>query len=208
MGGHKHTNVADADSDTEYAVWGQVRYRLIPDVEGVSANYTVLTTDAGKIIRADATSAAIEITLPNLGASDEGFQVEIRKSDSTANVVTVSPDGADTINGGASRELDSQYEAVMLLWTGAEWLTQGGGEQRTPEGIADALETLTGTARLSFNALSDTPTSVGTFDLYGDVTAETATPAGGDRFVMADVSVSGEPNRYLTFTNLKVSYRL
>ena len=72
-----------------------------------------------------------------------------------------------------------------------------------PKGIADALETLTGTARLSFNALSDTPTSVGTFDLYGDVTAETATPPGGDRFVMADVSVSGEPNRYLTFTNLK-----
>ena len=64
MGGHKHTNVADADSDTEYAVWGQVRYRLIPDVEGVSANYTVLSTDAGKIIRADATSAAIEITPP------------------------------------------------------------------------------------------------------------------------------------------------
>ena len=41
------------------------------------------------------------------------------------------------------------------------------------------------------------------FDLYADVTTASTSIADTDRFLMADVSVSGEPNRYVTGSTLK-----
>lgn len=204
MGGHKHTNVADADSDTEYAAWGQVEGRLIPDVMGVSANYTVVAGDVGKILRVNATTAAVAVALPDLGAGDEGYQIEVRKSDNSINSVTIEPDGSDTIDGEATFVLEEQYGSIQLLWAGAEWLTRGGAAL-PGDAIADLLETLTGTDRLSFNALRDVPASVGSFDLYADVTTEVVTIATDDRFVISDISIGGEPNRYIELANLKTA---
>ena len=205
MGGHKHTNVADADSDTEYAAWGQVNARLIPDVTSVSANYTVVAGDVGKIIRADATTAALAVALPDLGTSDEGYQITIKKSDASGNDVTVEADGSDTINDEATYILVEQYEGITLIWTGAEWITGGGGSATTltGAGIADLLDALSGADRVSYNSLKDTPASVGGFDLYADVVTHQPDIAENDRWVFADRSEAGEPNRFATTANIK-----
>ena len=204
MGGYKHTNVADADSDTEYAAWGQVHPRLIPDVVAVTANTTITSSDAGKIYRADTTSASIEFDLPDLGTDDEGFQVTIRKSNSGGDDVTITPNGSDTINGQTSHTLTEQYEGVPLLWTGTEWIIRSGsGSTLTGAAIADLLDALTGADRVSYNSLRDTPASVGSFDLWEDVTTASSAIADDDRFVIGDNSIDGDPNRYVTGATLK-----
>ena len=156
----------------------------------------------------DATTAAVAVALPDLGASDEGFQVTVKKSDSSSNDVTVEADGSDTINDEATYVLVEQYEGITLIWTGAEWITGGGGSAvtLTGVGIADLLEAIPVEAdKLSFNALKDTPESVGGFDLYADVVTHQSAIATHDRFVFADISEAGEPNRYATLTNIKTA---
>ena len=43
----------------------------------------------------------------------------------------------------------------------------------------------------------------GDFDLHDDVSTELTAIAGSDRFVVSDESETGDPNRYITWTNLK-----
>ena len=45
------------------------------------------------------------------------------------------------------------------------------------------------------------------FDLHDDVTTALTTLAGADRFVVSDESVSGDPNRYITGTNVSTFVR-
>lgn len=46
--------------------------------------------------------------------------------DSSANAVTVTPNGSDTINGAASKALSSQYQWLRLHTTGAAWVGMSG----------------------------------------------------------------------------------
>ena len=46
-------------------------------------------------------------------------------------------------------------------------------------------------------------TDSGEFDLHEDITSELTAPAGADRLVASDESVTGQPNKYLTLTKLK-----
>ena len=54
----------------------------------------------------------------------------------------------------------------------------------------------------TFRSWLNIPATATGFDLYSDVTTNT-TPSDSDLFVIADVSVSGEPNRNITFSQLK-----
>lgn len=93
---------------------------------GKSANYTVLTTDDGKVIEVDASGGSRTITLPDLASADNGFTVTVIKSDNSTNDVTIDGDSSDTLNGSATLVLKDQYEAVILKWTGSLWLAIGG----------------------------------------------------------------------------------
>lgn len=83
--------------------------------------YTVLATDQRALILGDATAGAFTITLPLGSNVFAGFSVIVEKSDSSANAVTVDGNGAETIDGAATRVLDTQFEAVKFMWDGAEW---------------------------------------------------------------------------------------
>jgi hypothetical protein len=49
--------------------------------------------------------------------------------DSTANAVTVTPFGNDTIEGGPSKTLASQYDKAILTANGVSaWIDEGTGE--------------------------------------------------------------------------------
>lgn len=91
-----------------------------------AANYAVVAGDDGKTVRMNVNAAPRTVTLPDLGAGDDGFTVTVMKTDASANQVVVDGHGADTINGAATLELKDQYEAVILKWTGTAWLAIGG----------------------------------------------------------------------------------
>ena len=84
----------------------------------VAASVTALATDF--LILADATAGALTVTLPP-AASSRGAMIVTKKTDVSANAVTVAGDGSDTIDGAASVSLASQYDAVTVACDGSGW---------------------------------------------------------------------------------------
>lgn len=83
-----------------------------------TANYTILAADQNKIITGDATGGAFDFTLPTLGASNDGWSVRLVKVDNSANAIGV----VGTMNGGADFDLLTQYQSLLVIWTGSTWL--------------------------------------------------------------------------------------
>lgn len=71
-------------------------------------------------IPCDATSAGFTVTLP-AASTHSGKRFTIKKTDSSANVVTVDGNGSETIDGAADVKLLLQYESVTLLCNGTGW---------------------------------------------------------------------------------------
>jgi len=80
-----------------------------------TANYIASDRDC---VLADASTAALTITLPSPTANAE---VIVKKIDATANTVTISPAATETIDGATSLVLDTQYEAYHLISDGTNW---------------------------------------------------------------------------------------
>lgn len=123
-----------------------------------SADVTVVGTDNGKVIPVNASGAARTVNLP--AAPDDGFEVTIQKTDSSANTVTIDPAGATLINGAASKALTRQFDVMRCIYlsTYAAWLavrTTGA----LPFGSDDVIGLVNGgtgqtTAAAAFDALS------------------------------------------------------
>lgn len=87
----------------------------------VSADQTPGASDEGKVYAVDATAAARSVTLPS--APTVGYRIAVVKTDSSANAVTVTRGGSDTINGATSRALSYQYQAELYVYVGSNvWM--------------------------------------------------------------------------------------
>jgi hypothetical protein len=89
---------------------------------GISSKTTAYTlTAADDVISADATTAAFTLTLP-AAASSSGQVFYIRKSDSSANEVTIDANGSETIGGSLTRKLALQYDSITIACDGSNWI--------------------------------------------------------------------------------------
>lgn len=94
---------------------GTVRRTAVAD-----ANYTILTTD--RIVAYTAITLPRTATLPAAVSYSQGERlliVDESGSCSTANAITVSRAGTDTINGGASKAINAAYGFLALESNGA-----------------------------------------------------------------------------------------
>ena len=83
-----------------------------------TANYTALQSD--DVIRGDATSGAITITLPTaVGNTGEVFH--IKKIDSSVNAVTIATTSSQTIDGVTTQTLGVQYKNLTVVSNGSGW---------------------------------------------------------------------------------------
>ena len=123
MNGKKHTNVADASADSEYAAWGQVKPGLQPTITEFTATGNVTLTHRYRILTVDASSAAVTLNLPDLDAGAAGYYVTVTKSDNSSNAVTLDAHGTDTIKGAGTLVMSDQFDFALLMWNGTdEWL--------------------------------------------------------------------------------------
>lgn len=76
------------------------------------------TASDGDIVLADASSAAITVTLPSPSSGDI---VSIKKTDSSSNTVIIETPDGETIDGQASLSLGSQYSARTIASDGADY---------------------------------------------------------------------------------------
>lgn len=105
-------------SDGTDAAWATPR---IPahSVESFSTTGTIAATTT--LALCDATSGAFTLTLPSYSGALTGKQITIKKTDSTANAITVDGSGAETINGATTYSLAVQNDQVELVFNGTEW---------------------------------------------------------------------------------------
>jgi hypothetical protein len=95
------------------------------DGERLWGGYTVAKTGAytaadETVILCNATSAAFTITLPAAATNKDRIYV-IKKTDASANAVTVDGNAAETIDDAATQTLASQYDSIMIVCDGTEW---------------------------------------------------------------------------------------
>jgi len=88
------------------------------EIRTVTVAMTVLITDS--TILADATGGAFAVNLPP-AATCEGRVYVVKRLNAGANAVTVTPAGAETIDGAATAVLGAQYAVVMLQSDGVNW---------------------------------------------------------------------------------------
>ena len=76
--------------------------------------------DNRNTVLCDASSNSITITLP-ASANYLGIKYHIKKADSSSNMVTIVPDGSETIDGQSSYVVNNQYESITLVCDGSNW---------------------------------------------------------------------------------------
>ena len=87
-------------------------------VKSISAAYTV--ADGDDIVLCNATTAAFTVTLPAVAVFSGRF-FTLKKTDASANVVTIDGNGAETIDGAATLALNAQYKSRTLYSDGTAW---------------------------------------------------------------------------------------
>lgn len=109
------TNLNNAVTDaTNWKSWGFSRL-----VETSTTPYTITNTD---VLSVDATAGAKVVNLPT-GASSVGRIIRVRKSDTSENGVTITPNGADTIDGAATKVIFDANACVSLIGKSGGWLS-------------------------------------------------------------------------------------
>lgn len=86
-----------------------------------SAAYTVELRDMGKLIECDASGGAFTITLPAASSATSGFEISIKKTDSSDNIITIDGNAAETIDGDASIDMGRQLDSIVLRSNGSTW---------------------------------------------------------------------------------------
>lgn len=84
-------------------------------VQTVIGAYTATSTDSTLLCSASA--GAFTVTLPP-ASECRGLALQVKKTDASANAVTVAAYGSDAIEGVATRSLPSQYKFLSLVSDG------------------------------------------------------------------------------------------
>lgn len=115
------------NSPTDENLWGgqlNGNFTSLDSLLLTASNITIRATtgtdpitaaDQNKIILANATAGAFAETLPAASSVSNGFMVIVKKTDSTANAITITPSGADTIDGLSTFVISVQYGFVALV---------------------------------------------------------------------------------------------
>ena len=93
---------------------------LIFAYESKTSNFTITETNGLITYLVNATAGAITVTLPT--AADNGSYFIIKKTDSTANAVTIDADSSETIDNSTTLTLNDQYNYVGIVSNGVNWV--------------------------------------------------------------------------------------
>jgi hypothetical protein len=97
---------------------GNIRKDIVNNIPK-TANYTATTGDG--VLFGDATSGNFNFYLPTATSTVRGLELLFIKVDSSSNVITIVPDGTQTLNGASSYVLEKAYENIAVICDGANW---------------------------------------------------------------------------------------
>lgn len=166
-----------------------------------TANYTVAETDRDKLIRVDATSGAVTISLLAAATAGDGFQVAVKKVDSSANAVTLDGNSSETIDGGATLALANQYEVAVLTSDGSNWhITNSAASRSTTFTVNNATDNGVTNLITVEHTTSGTPAAgIGTGILFNGESADESPSNFGRLAFVADDVTAGSEDTYAEF---------
>ena len=93
---------------------------ITPATTAVSSTpYTATAITGYPVLLVNATSASVTVNLPTAVGNSAAYS--IKKTDSSANTVTIDASGAETIDGGATAVLIRQYESITIVSDNTNW---------------------------------------------------------------------------------------
>ncbi len=108
------TSAATSATNAANAV-ASIIFRDIVYLTSASSPYNASTGDKGCFFSVDCTSGAVTINLPAISGCTTPWTIAVKKTDSSANSVTINRNGTDTIEGATSKTLDVQGQGVWLV---------------------------------------------------------------------------------------------
>lgn len=160
-----------------------------------SANYTVVESDRDKLIKVDATSGAVTISLLAAATAGNGFQIAIKKVDSSGNSVIIDGNSSETIDGALTLTLSSQYQVAILTSDGFNWHITNSAAGQTTTFIADNATNndVTNLITLQHTTSGSPSAGIGAGILFnGESADETPSNFGRLAFVADDVTAGSE----------------
>ena len=137
---------------------------LFSDTVAKTGAYTVLTSDNGVLFLGNATSAAFTFTLPAAASAGDGFRVAIKKTDATANAITIDGNASETIDGATEIYLTQEDQVVTLVCDASNWHVAAEGASKVTDSITAGT----------------TQTQAGATALFRQVNRVTASGTNGD----------------------------
>ena len=94
---------------------------LLTSISNTDSPYTVLATD--DIIVVDCSGGVVTVNLPAVTATPKRLEIKDATGNSGANNITVNRNGSDTIDGGTSSTLSTNYASLTLCSDGSsQWM--------------------------------------------------------------------------------------
>lgn len=168
-----------------------------------TTNYTTVEADRDRLIRSDATSGNITITLLPAATAGDGFMTAIKKTDSSANTVVIDGNSAETIDGALTLTLNNQNEVAVLICNGTLWnVVNSAAAQSTTFATDNATNTASTNVATFQHTTSGTPTNgIGVGTLYNSESADESPSNFGVLAFIADDVTAGSEDTYLLVQN-------
>lgn len=157
----------------------------------ITTTSTITLSQRGKTLLCNATSGAITVNLLPAGQATNGYEITIKKTDVTTNLVTIDGYNSETIEGRTTFILYDQNDVVTILCDGSNWRIKSGVIRGNTELKSDAFTVTiadinkvflcSATAAYAVTLLSAVTAGDGfemTFKKLNDEEAITLTPAG------------------------------
>jgi len=90
-------------------------------IKNINASYNTLVTDNGSMLLVDAVSTPIVINLVSASSARAGSVISIKKIDNTTNIVNLSPNASETIDGDLNYIIQITHETIILRSDGSNW---------------------------------------------------------------------------------------
>lgn len=97
------------------------------NTRSTSSSETIVIGDRDKLILVDASAGAKTITLLAAATCGDGFNVKIKKIDSSTNAVTIDGNASETIDGTTTILLRNQNDATSIITDGTSWYSDQSG---------------------------------------------------------------------------------
>lgn len=122
--------------------WKLISSQIRGTIIAKSTAYPVVLNDNTKLVLADASGGAFNITLPALSSVGAGFSITVKKTDATSNGITMVTPGAETIDGNATFIIATQNNSYTFVTDRTNWYVksdhQSTGTRVFPKGYFSA----------------------------------------------------------------------